>query len=329
MSRIETLELNEEYGKFVLEPIDRGFGQTIGNSLRRVLMGASPGVAVEAIKIEGVAHEFSAISGVKEDATQIILNLRELAIKLDPEFQGNIHDLILKIDVKGEGKITGADIQCPESVSVANPECYIASISDKDAAINMELYIGKATGYKLPDKHEQYRGIIGVIPVGSQYSPVKRVNYFAEPTRVGMVTDYFERLTLEVWTNGSVAPNDALTQGVQILDKYFKLFLEIGRVDQSLFVEETEAEESELANVPDFRIDDLNFSQRTYNCLRRANIMTLRQLAAVNEVDLNNIRGFGRKSLNEVRDRLEEYGIQLKTVEGFRANLDFDDEDDL
>lgn len=310
MPHIQTLELVPEYGKFVFEPLEKGYGHTIGNALRRVMLSSIPGVAVTAIKIDGAAHEFSALSGVKEDVTQLILNLKDLAIAASPEVSFTSEAVILTLQVKGSGRVTGADIVCPEGLFIVNPECYLATISDESASLNIEFFIERGIGYLLPDKHEHHKGIIGILPVGTQFTPIRRVNYIVEQTRIGMQTD-FDRLILEVWTNGTVAPNDAITQSSQILDKYFKMFFDLGRMDNSLSAEEEE-EDILFAHIPDNRIEELNFSQRTFNCLRRANINNLRALAQVTENDLNTIRGFGRKSLNEVRDKLAEYGVELK-----------------
>lgn len=310
MPHIQTLELVPEYGKFVFEPLEKGYGHTIGNALRRVMLSSIPGIAVTAIRIEGAFHEFSALPGIKEDVTQIILNLKDLAIHANPDLTIT-PNVTLNLQVKGSGRVTGADINCPEGFSIINPECYLATISDESASLNIEFHIGRGIGYLLPDKHEHHKGITGLLAVGSQFTPVRKVTYTVEQTRIGMQTD-FDRLILEVWTNGTVAPNDAVTQSSQILDKYFKMFFELGRMDSSLSAEETEEEDVLFAHVPENRIEELNFSQRTFNCLRRANINTLRTLAQVTENDLNMIRGFGSKSLKEVRDKLAEYGIELK-----------------
>lgn len=310
MPHIQTLELVPEYGKFVFEPLEKGYGHTIGNALRRVMLSSIPGVAVTAIRVQGAPHEFSALPGVKEDVTQLILNLKDLAILAYNEVPIT-PELTLTLQVKGAGRVTGADINCPDGISIVNPECYLATISDESVSLNIDFFVGRGTGYLLPDKHEHHKGIIGIIPVGTQFTPVRKVNYTVEQTRIGMQTD-FDRLILEVWTNGTVAPNDAITQSSQILDKYFKMFFELGRMDNSLSAEEIEEENILFAHIPESRIEELNFSQRTFNCLRRANINNLRALAQVTENDLNMIRGFGRKSLNEVRDKLAEYGVELK-----------------
>jgi DNA-directed RNA polymerase subunit alpha len=327
MPHISTLDLQLEYGKFVLEPLERGYGHTIGNALRRVLLSSIQGAAIAAIRIDKVFHEFAPIPGVKEDTTQLILNLKDLAIRVTEDQGGE--DKVLRLDVKGPGRVTGADIECPEGVEIINPEVYLATISDPNASLTMEMYVGWGAGYILPEKQDRYKGMIGVIPTGSQYTPVKKVNYTVEATRVGMRTDY-DRLVLDIWTNGAVRPNDALSQSAHILDKYFRMFFDLGEAGYEANIEiEEEAEDESLKNVPELRIEELDFSQRTFNCLRRAGIMNLRQLAAASESDLTAIRGFGKKSLHEVRDKLEEHGLELKPPKGGYRPLDaFDDEDE-
>lgn len=330
MPHISTLELTSEYGKFVLEPLERGYGQTIGNALRRVLLSSIQGAAVSAVRIDKVFHEFAPIPGVKEDVTQLLLNLKSLAVRVSTDEGMPAEDSIIRIERKGAGRITGADVECPDGVSVVNPEVYIAEIGEAKGSLSMELYVGWGNGYVLPEKQEKYKGMIGVIPVGAQYTPVTKVNYTVEATRVGMRTDY-ERLVLDIWTNGSIAPNDALSQAAHILDKFFRMFFDLGEAgfDEGFLEEETAPE---LANIPDVRIEELEFSQRTFNCLRRAGLLTLRALATASESDLTSIRGFGKKSLVEVRDKLQEHGLELKPPKGgYRAAIDLleDDEDDF
>lgn len=326
MPVISTLDLQSDYGKFVLEPLERGYGHTLGNALRRVLLSSIQGAAIAAIKVDKIFHEFAPIPGVKEDMTQLLLNLKDVAIRANPE--AFVDEVALTINVKGPGRITGADIVCPEGVEVVNPEVYIATISDKGATLNAELFVQWGSGYVLPEKQDRYKGIIGTIPTGSQFTPVKKVNYTVEATRVGMRTDY-ERLVLDVTTNGAVAPNDAITQAAHILDKFFRMFFELGEagVDPN-FGEEVEMDDEALRNVPDLRIEELDFSQRTFNCLRRAGILTLRALAMTNESDLTAIRGFGKKSLVEVRDKLAEHGLEMKPPKGGYRAIDLDDEED-
>ncbi|QYK52579.1 MAG: DNA-directed RNA polymerase subunit alpha [Fimbriimonadaceae bacterium] len=326
MPYIQTLELENDYAKFVLEPLERGYGQTIGNALRRVLLSSIQGAAINAVRIEKVFHEFAEIPGLKEDTTELLLNLKDLAIRVDPDM--TIPDeIVLKVDVKGPGRVTGADIQCPEGVVIINPDCYLATISEKGATLTAEFYASFGAGYILPEKQEKYKGMIGILTTGSQHTPVTKVNYMVEATRVGQRTDY-ERLVLEVWTNGALTPNDAVTQGAQILDRYFRMFFDLGRASVEDVMEEGVSISEEVSSVPDLKIEELDFSQRTFNCLRRAGILNLRQLALVTEMDLNGIRGFGRKSLTEVRDRLAEHGVDLKPSKGGYINLDaLEDED--
>lgn len=329
MPQISTLDLQTEFGKFVLEPLERGYGHTLGNALRRVLLSSIQGSAICAIKIDKVAHEFAPIPGVKEDTTQLMLNLKDVAIKTNPDVYAD--EIILKVDVKGPGRVTGAEIQCPEGISIANPDVYIATISD-DSTLSAEFYVGTGTGYVLPEKQERYKGIIGILPFGAQFTPVTKVNYTVEATRVGMRTDY-ERLVLDIWTNGAITPNDALSQSARILVKFFEMFTDIGAAGyEATFGMELDTDDVALKNVPDLRIEELDFSQRTFNCLRRAGILTLRALAATNESDLTAIRGFGKKSLVEVRDKLADHGLEMKPPKGgvrILDTLDDDEEDDF
>jgi DNA-directed RNA polymerase subunit alpha len=327
MPHITTLDLQTEYGKFILEPLERGYGQTIGNALRRVLLSSIQGASIAAVRIEKVFHEFAPIPGVKEDTTELLLNLKDVAIQ--SILEGTFDEQILRIDVKGPGVVTGADIVCPEGLAVINPEVYIATISDPNSSLTMELYVGWGTGYVLPQNQDRYKGVIGMIPTGSQYTPVRKVNYTVEQTRVGMRTDY-ERLVLDITTNGSVKPNDALSQSAHILDKYFRMFFDLGAAGFDSDLLEDEASDDELLkNVPELRIEELDFSQRTFNCLRRAGILNLKALAIASESDLTAIRGFGKKSLLEVRDKLHEHGLELKPPKGGDRSLDtLDDEDD-
>ena len=325
MPHIQTLDLNTSEGKFVLEPLERGYGQTIGNALRRVLLSSIQGAAVTSVRIDKVFHEFAPIPGVKEDATQFLLNIKDVAIRYEFEVIPT-EPVSLKISVKGPGRVTGADIQCPEGVLIVNPEVYICTISDS-VELNIKLTSEWSSGYVLPDKHERFKGIIGTLTLGTQFTPVRKVNYIVEPTRIGQRTDY-ERLVFEVVTNGSVPPNDAVTQAAQILEKYFKMFQGLGKAAADFGFEEEEDTEQELSNVPEIKIEEMDFSQRTFNCLRRAGLLTLRHLAVVTETDLIGIRGFGKKSLNEVRDKLAEHGLALKPPKGGYRTIEFDDDDD-
>jgi DNA-directed RNA polymerase subunit alpha len=327
MPHISAIDLTADYGKFILEPLEKGYGQTIGNALRRVLLSSIEGSAIAAVRIDKVFHEFAPIPGVKEDTTELLLNLKDLAISVTTEGDRPSEDYVLRIDVQGPGRVTGADVVCPEGVEVVNPEVYIATLSDEKASLNMELYASWGSGYLLPEKQERYRGMIGVIPTGSQFTPVRKVNYTVESTRLGMRTDY-ERMVLDIWTNGATKPNDALSQAAHILDKYFRMFFDLGAAgyESDLLIDEETT--SDVSHIPDLRIEELDFSQRTFNCLRRAGLLTLRALATATESDLTSIRGFGKKSLFEVRDKLAEHGIELKPPKGGFRSVDLLDDDD-
>jgi DNA-directed RNA polymerase subunit alpha len=226
--RIETLEHTSNYGKFVVEPLERGYGVTLGNSLRRVLLSSLPGAAITSIKIDGVLHEFATIPGLREDTTELILNLKDLAIKVDGNGSAIVdgEPKVLRIDKRGQGDVTGADIETPEDVEIVNPEVHIATLADDNAALSMEMTVEVNKGYVLPEKHERYKQQIGVIPVGSAFTPIRKVNFALEATRVGPRSD-FERLTMEIWTNGTIQPGDALSRAAQILDDYVRLFFEV------------------------------------------------------------------------------------------------------
>lgn len=326
MAQVQTLELTETYGKFVLAPLERGYGQTIGNALRRMLLGSIPGAAVTAVRVEKVLHEFAPIPGVKEDMNELLLNLRDLAIKVNRDRPPD-EDFELVIDVKGKGVVTGADIQCPPDVEITNPECYLCTISDPKASLYAELFVGWGTGYVMPNRHEKYKGTIGLITMGSQFTPVRKVNYTVEATRVGQRTDY-ERLTLEVWTTGAMSPNEAVTHSAEILDKYVKMFFALTTDGMDLGLNDEDDDMPELDGVPEIRVEEMEFSQRTFNCLRRANVETLRDILQYTESELLAIRGFGKKALDEVREKLNERGYQMKVGKGIGRIDAFDDEDE-
>ena len=318
LPNIQTLDTSGSYGKFVVEPLDRGFGVTLGNSLRRVLLSSIPGAAITYVKIDKVLHEFSTIPGVKEDTTELLLNLKDLFVKVHRNGSGVKHDpKTIRIDVKGsrEGsRVTGADVVCPEDIEIVNPEAYIATISDEEATLSMEMTIETNKGYVLPDRQERRSQMgIGVIPMGAAFTPVRKVNYTVEPTRIQSNTN-LERLILEVWTNGTITPENAISEAAKILTQYFVMFagFQTGSVGQIT--------DSSLAgiigdinqNVPVVRIEELDFSVRTYNCLKKANILTIAELIQYTEADLMQIRNFGRKSLTEVREKLSQLSLTLK-----------------
>lgn len=316
--RIEILQDEETYGKFVAEPLDQGFGYTIGNALRRVLLSSIAGAAVTSIKIDGVLHEFSTIPGVKEDTTELILNLRELFVRMEPGAEGNGEPKVITLNVKGPGEVTGADIQTPPEIQVVNPEVHIATLDSETAELRAEMTVERGKGYVLPDKQENISKTIGVIPVGAVFSPVRRVSYTVDPTRVGHKTDY-DRLVLEVVTNGTVRPSDAVSEAAKILDKHIRLFFDFARKPRLGM--DFSGEGGGLAlGPPDARIEELDFSVRTYNCLKKANVLTLHELVQLSEVDLMNIRNFGKKSLNEVKDKLESLNLSLRAG-GDRSEL--------
>jgi DNA-directed RNA polymerase subunit alpha len=327
--RMEVLETSNTFGKFVVEPLDPGYGATLGNSLRRVLLSSIEGAAITSVRIEGVQHEFQTIPGVREDATELLLNLKSLYLRIlanaDNEEEDGVR--VVRIEARGAGRITGADVICPPDVEVANPDCYIATISDETASLYMEMTVKLGRGYVMPERSVNRTETIGEIPVPSAFAPVVKVNYQVDPTRVGNRTD-FDRLTLEIQTNGTISPSDALSEAAQLLSDYFLRFAELqgapGRVSipsSNIFGTGT--------NAPDARIEELDFSVRTYNCLKKANILTVGELTQISEVDLMNIRNFGKKSLTEVKEKLNQMGLRLKdSPEGVTFDDDDDDEDE-
>ena len=325
LPRIETLAQDDTYGKFVVEPLDRGFGTTLGNSLRRVLLSSIPGAAITSVKIEGVLHEFSTIPGVKEDCTELILNLKELCVQV--EGGAPSEPKTVWIDVKGAGEVTGADIRTSADVVIANPEVHIATISDENAGLSMELTVEVGKGYVLPENQERVKSAIGVIPVGAMFTPVTKANFIVEPTRVGHKTDY-ERLVLEIWTNGTISPSEGLSEAARMIDRLVKLFIDFPRRLSGEGYEEESAYGGEVElKAPDARIEELDFSVRTYNCLKKANVLTIGELVQITEQDLMNIRNFGRKSLNEVKDRLAQLGLGLKKGPEGEMSIGHGDED--
>ena len=286
--RIETAEMAPDgtYGKFVVEPLERGYGTTLGNSLRRILLSSLPGAAVSNVKIDGVLHEFSVIPGVKEDVTEIILNLKGLAIKNTSE--GN-EPKIAYIDVEGEGEVKGSDIKCDSDI---------------------EITINKGRGYVGADKNKKDDQPIGMLPVDSIFTPVTRVNFLVENTRVGQITDY-DKLSLEVWTNGTIAPDDAVSFGAKILNEHLNLFIDLSdnAKDTSIMVEK---EEGKKEKVLEMSIEELDLSVRSYNCLKRAGINTVEDLANKTEDEMMKVRNLGRKSLEEVLNKMAELGLSLK-----------------
>ena len=308
--RIEIAEMAPDgtYGKFVVEPLERGYGTTLGNSLRRILLSSLPGAAVSNVKIDGVLHESSVILGVKEDVTEIILNLKGIVIKNTSE--GN-EPKIAYIDVEGEGEVKGSDIKCDSDIEILNPEHHIATLSGgAGSKLYMEITINKGRGYVGADKNKKDDQPIGMLPVDSIFTPVTRVNFLVENTRVGQITDY-DKLSLEVWTNGTIAPDDAVSFGAKILNEHLNLFIDLSdnAKDTSIMVEK---EEGKKEKVLEMSIEELDLSVRSYNCLKRAGINTVEDLANKTEDEMMKVRNLGRKSLEEVLNKMAELGLSLK-----------------
>lgn len=308
---IEIAEISDDkrYGKFVVEPLERGYGTTLGNSLRRIMLSSLPGAAVSQVRIDGILHEFSSIPGVKEDVTEIILNIKSLAIKNNSETD---EPKIAYIDVTGERVVTAADIQVDADIEILNPDLVIATLSGgADSKLYMELTITKGRGYVSSDKNKNDDLPIGVIAVDSIYTPVERVNLSIENTRVGQITD-FDKLTLEVYTNGTLAPDEAVSLAAKVLSEHLNLFIDLSESASKVDVM-IEREENETQRVMDMNIDELELSVRSYNCLKRAGINTVSELTSKTSEDMMKVRNLGRKSLEEVLAKLKELGLQLSS----------------
>ena len=303
--RIECVENpgDSSYGKYVVEPLERGYGRTLGNSLRRILLSSLPGTAVTSIKIAGVQHEFSTIPGVKEDVTEIVLNIKSIIAKLHCEETKTVH-----IEASGECKVTAGDIKADADVEILNPDQHIATLGP-DATLSMELTLSHGRGYVSADKNKPAQTIIGLIPVDSIYTPVRRVNYSVENTRVGDATDY-DKLTLEVWTDGTIDARDAVSLAARILCDHFTLFTDLSETmgSRSTVVEKAETQRDK---VMEMTIDDMDLSVRSYNCLKRANINTVEDLISKTEEEMMKVRNLGRKSLEEVINKLAMMGLSL------------------
>jgi len=308
--RVECVEMREEdhYGKFVVEPLERGYGTTLGNSLRRILLSSLPGAAVNSIKIDGVLHEFSVIPGVKEDVTEIVLNIKGIAAKLHCDTPKTEY-----IEAEGEGVITAGDIKADAEVEILNPDLYIATLN-ADAKLYMEITLSKGRGYVAAEvNRENAQPIIGIIPVDSIYTPVKKVNYKVEPARVGAVTD-FDKLTIEVWTNGTLKPNEAISLAAKIMSEHLSLFIDLSADAKNVEIM-VEKEESKKEKVLEMTIEELDLSVRSYNCLKRAGINTVEDLANKTEEDMMKVRNLGRKSLEEVMNKLTALNLSLRKEE--------------
>ena len=306
---IEIAEISDDkkYGRFVVEPLERGYGTTLGNSLRRIMLSSLPGAAISQIKIDGVLHEFSSIPGVKEDVTEIIMNLKTLAIKNSSETD---EPKTAYIEFEGEGVVTAADIQADSDIEIMNPDQVIATLSGgADCKLYMELTITNGRGYVSADKNKTEDIPIGVIAIDSIYTPVERVNLTVQNTRVGQITDY-DKLTLDVYTNGTLAPDEAVSLAAKVLNEHLKLFIDLSEVAQSAEVM-IEKEDDEKEKVLEMSIDELELSVRSYNCLKRAGINTVEELTNRTSEDMMKVRNLGRKSLEEVLAKLKELGLEL------------------
>jgi DNA-directed RNA polymerase subunit alpha len=306
---IECIETDDKrnYAKFICEPLERGYGMTIGNSLRRILLSSLPGAAITSIKINGVVHEFSTVQGVVEDVPELIVNLKNVRLKVfDNE------EKIIRIDHKGAGEITAADIVTDGTVEILNPELHIATLS-ASADFHMEMTVNRGRGYNVADKNKKENNPIDVLPIDSIFTPVKKVNYTVENTRVGQMVDY-DKLTIEVWTDGSLKPYEALSLAAKILTGHLELFIDLSETTKNTQVM-VEKEESKKEKVLEMSIEELELSVRSFNCLKRAGIATVEDLANKSETDMMKVRNLGKKSLDEVTNKLHSLGLDFAQEE--------------
>ena len=310
---IEVCEISEDnkYGRFTLEPLERGYGTTLGNSLRRIMLSSLPGSAVSQIKIAGVLHEFTTIPGVKEDVTEIVMNVKDLAIRNNSKTD---EAKIAYIDYTGEGVVTAADIQVDQDIEIINPDLVIATLDSADSKFYMELTITKGRGYVSAEKNAADNAAVGVIPIDSIYTPVERVNIQIENTRVGQITDY-DKLTVEVFTNGAISPDEAISLAAKVLSEHLSLFINLSENAKTAEVM-VEKEDDDKEKVLEMNIDELELSVRSYNCLKRASINTVEELISKTPEEMMKVRNLGRKSLEEVFAKLKELGLELKNSNG-------------
>ena len=302
---------NENYGRFVIEPLERGFGLTLGNALRRVLLSALPGASVYAIEVEGAQHEFSALEGIEEDVTSIILNLKDLVLKIDENEEGNKR---LEINVEGPKVVTGADIVCPTGVEVINKDVVLAHVTE-GGSLKVVLHARNGRGYVTGEQNKMLHPNfpVGVIATDSNYSPVRKANYIVDNTRVGHDSK-FDKLTLEVWTNGSILPQEAVVWASKLLIEHLNKFMNLAEITQDINIEKEEVkdEENKFENIT---IEDLDLSVRSYNCLKRANISTVLELTEKSEEDMMKVKNLGKKSLKEIKEKLAALGLSFKDFE--------------
>ena len=303
---IHKVEETDNYGKFVVEPLERGYGTTLGNSLRRVLIASLPGAAITSMQIDGVLHEFSTVEGVTEDVTQIILNLKKVSLKLDSEDQKN-----LELDVKGPAEVTASDIQGDNEVTILNPDLHIATVAD-GAELHIKLTADKGRGYLSANDNKARMDdlAIGVLPIDSIYTPIERVNYTVENARVGQRNDY-DKLTLDVWTDGSLTPTEAVSLGAKILTEHLAMFVDLTETAQNAQVL-VEKEETHKEKMLEMTIEELDLSVRSYNCLKRAGINTVKELTDRTVSDMMNVRNLGQKSLEEIKLKLNDLGVSFR-----------------
>ena len=308
--RIEIAEISDDnkYGKFVVEPLERGYGITLGNSLRRIMLSSLPGTAVSQVKIKGVLHEFSSLPGVKEDVTEIVMNIKDLCIKNNSITN---EPKVAYIDASGDKVVTAGDIQVDADLEILNPDLVIANLSGPEAKLEMELLITNGRGYVGSDKNKGLDSSIDAIAVDSIYTPVERVNLTVQNTRVGQVTDY-DKLTLDVFTNGTLAPDEAVSLAAKVLSEHLNLFIDLSENAKSVDVM-VEKEDEQKEKVLEMSIDELELSVRSYNCLKRAGINTVEELTNKTPDDMMKVRNLGRKSLDEVYAKLKELGLSLRT----------------
>lgn len=320
--KVHPLELTDTYGRFAVEPLERGYGDTLGNAFRRILLAHIEGAAVTDVRIEGALHEFTTLPGIVEDTTEIILNIRELAIKVQrsESEEDQEEDIVMHLRAKGTGEVLAADIQAPPNVEIINSELHILEVSGDDTEIDIDMWVKLGVGYVPTEERDRAQTALDVIPIDAVFSPVSRANYYVEPTRLGSRTN-LDRLVLEVWGNGTVSPDEALRQAARHLREYITIF--IGAAEETMVpVEGVVREEEEVrSKILDTPIEDVEFSVRTFNCLKKENINTLGELIQRSENELLNIRNFGRRSLEEVMERLAREGL------GLRASSNAEDAD--
>lgn len=303
---IHKVDESNNYGKFVVEPLERGYGTTLGNSLRRILLASLPGAAITSIQIDGVLHEFSTVEGVTEDVTQIILNMKQISLKIDSE-----EDKTLEIDVKGPAAVTAGDIEADGDVEVLNPELHIATVAD-GAELHIQMTANTGRGYVSADDNKARMDDlpIGVLPIDSIYTPIERVNYTVENARVGQRNDY-DKLTLDVWSDGSITPSESISLAAKILTEHLAMFVVLTDTAKNAEIM-VEKEETHKEKMLEMTIEELDLSVRSYNCLKRAGINTVQELTDRSEADMMKVRNLGRKSLEEVKVKLADLGLSLR-----------------